>query len=73
MEGLITFAQAIEPGSLRVIGSIGDAHNSFILYSGQVVLSPDGPRVAPTRARLALFDEHDQLKAEQVVFFALAE
>jgi hypothetical protein len=73
MEGLIKFAQSIEPGSFRLIGSIGDEHNSLMLYSVQVALSPDGPTVALPGARLALFDEHDQLKAEQVVFFALAE
>jgi SnoaL-like domain len=73
MEGLIKFAQAIEPGSFRLIGSIGDEHNSLILYTIQVAFSPDGPTVALPGARLALFDENDKLKAEQVVFFALAE
>jgi hypothetical protein len=73
MEGLIKFAQAIEPGSLRVIGSIGDKRNSLILYTVSVTFDPGGPKVSLPGARLALFDENDQLKAEQVVFFALAE
>jgi hypothetical protein len=72
MEGLIKFAQAIEPGSLRVIGSIGDEHNSLILYTVSVTLAPSGPKVSLPGARLAFFDEHNQLKTEQVVFFALA-
>ena len=73
MEGLIHFAQVAEPGSFRLIGSIGDERNSLILYSVQVSFSPDGPKVTLPGARLALFDENDQLKTEQVVFFALAE
>jgi hypothetical protein len=73
MEGLIKFAQAIEPGSFRLIGSIGDDRNSLILHTVQVAFSPDGPKVTLPGARLALFDENNQLKTEQVVFFALAE
>ena len=73
MEGLIKFAQAIEPGSLNVLASVGDAHNSLILHTVSVTFAPGGPKVTLPGARLALFDEHNQLKAEQVVFFALAE
>lgn len=73
MEGLIHFAQAVEPGSFRLIGSVGDEHNSLILHTVQVAFSPDGPKVTLPGARLALFDENNQLKTEQVVFFALAE
>jgi hypothetical protein len=73
MEGLIKFAQAIEPGSFRLIGSVGDDRNSLILYTVSVTFAPGGPKVSLPGARLALFDEHDQLKAEQVVFFALSD
>jgi len=73
MEGLIKFAQAIEPGSFRLIGSVGDQHNSLILHTVRVTFSPDGPQVTLPGARLALFDENNQLQTEQVVFFALAE
>ena len=73
MEGLIKFAQAIEPGSFRVIGSVGDEQDSLILHTVSVTFAPGGPKVTLPGARLALFDENNQLKAEQVVFFALAE
>jgi hypothetical protein len=73
MEGLTKFAQAIEPGSFRLIGSVGDEHNSLILHTVRVAFSPGGPQVTLPGARLALFDENNQLKAEQVIFFALAE
>jgi hypothetical protein len=73
MEGLIKFAQAVEPGSFRLIGSVGDAQNSLILYTVSATFGPGGPKVSLPGARLALFDENKQLKTEQVVYFALAE
>jgi hypothetical protein len=73
MEGLIKFAQAVEPGSARVIASIGDERNSLILLTVSVTFASGGPKVTLPGARLALFDENHKLKAEQVVFFALAE
>ena len=73
MEGLIKFAQAVEPGSFRLIGSVGDEQNSLILYTVRVAFGPGGPKVTLPGARLALFDVNNQLKAEQVVFFALSD
>ncbi len=73
MEGLIKFAQAVEPGSFRLIASIGDERNSLILLTVEAALGPGGPKVTLPAARLALFDENNQLKAEQVVFFALSD
>jgi hypothetical protein len=73
MEGLIKFAQAVELGSARVLASIGDQRNSLILLTVQATLGPGGPTVTLPAARLALFDEHNQLQTEQVVFFALSE
>jgi hypothetical protein len=73
MEGLIKFAQAVEPGSARVLASIGDARNSLILLTVQAAVGPGGAKVTLPAARLALLDEHNQIQAEQVVFFALSE
>jgi SnoaL-like domain len=73
MEGLIAFAQAIEPGSAHVIASVGDERNSLILLTVRAAFSPDGPKVTIPAARLALFDENQQLKTEQVVFFAIPD
>src|SRR5579871_966664 len=55
MEGLIQFAQAIEPGSARIIGSVGDDHNSLILLTVQVTFQPGAPKVTLPAARLALW------------------
>ena len=73
MQGLIAFAQAVEPGSARVIASVGDERNSLILLTVRAAFGPDGPKVTVPAARLALFDENQQLKHEQVVFFAVPD
>ncbi len=73
MKGLIAFAQAVEPGSAHVIASVGDEQNSLILLTVKAAFSPDGPEMTVPAARLALFDENQQLKKEQVVFFAVPD
>lgn len=70
MEGLIQFAQPIEPGSLRVLTSVGDERNSLILLTVRAA-GQGGEQVTISAARLALFNEHQQLKEEQVIFFAV--
>lgn len=69
MEGLIKFAEPIEPGSACVIGSCGDERNSLILLTVRAALGPGGEKVTLPAARLALFDENQKLKEEQVIFF----
>ena len=72
MEGLIAFAQGIQAGSGEVVASIGDKQNSLIL----LVVKADFPgvgKVTLPAARLALWDENNKLKSEQVVFFALSD
>jgi hypothetical protein len=71
MEGLVAFAQAIEPGSAKVIASLGDERNSLIVLTVKATLGPGGPIVTIPAARLALLDEDNKIKAEQVVFFAV--
>jgi hypothetical protein len=73
MEGLIKFAQAVEPGSARVIASVGDERNSLILLIVRVAFGPGGEKVTLPAARLALFDENRKIKKEQVVFFAVPD
>ena len=73
MEGLIKFAQAVEPGSARVIASVGDERNSLILLTVRAAFGPGGPNVTIPAARLALLDENNKIKTEQVVFFTLPD
>lgn len=72
MQGLIKFAQTIEPGSMCVLGSIGDQYNSLILLTVKAAFVPGGPAVTLPAARLAQIDENKKIKKEQVVFFALS-
>jgi hypothetical protein len=73
MEGLIAFAQAVEPASARVIASVGDERNSLILLTVRVAFGSEGVEVTLPAARLALFDENQKLKQERVVFFAVPD
>ena len=69
MRGLIEFAQAVVPGSQRVIASVGDERNALLMLTVEADFG-GGPVTLPA-ARLYLLDEGDKIKAEQVVFFAV--
>ena len=73
MDGLIKFAQGVEPGSARVLAAVGDDQNSLILLTVKAAFGPGAPKVTIPAARLAQFDENRKLKTEQVVFFALQD
>jgi hypothetical protein len=68
MVGLIQFAQAVVPGSLRVIASVGDERNALLMLSVEADL-PVGRMTLPA-ARLYLLDEAGKIKSEQVIFYA---
>jgi len=68
MVGLIQFAQAVVPGSLRVIASVGDERNALLMLSVEADL-PVGRMTLPG-ARLYLLDEAGKIKTEQVIFYA---
>jgi len=68
MRGLIQFAQAVVPGSARVIASVGDDRNALLTVTVEADLG--GGKVTLPAARLYLIDEDDKIKAEQVIFYA---
>jgi SnoaL-like domain len=72
MKGLIEFAGAVEPGSARVISSIGDEQTSLILLTVRASFGPGGPVVTLPAARLGAW-EGQKLKSERVVFFTLQD
>jgi hypothetical protein len=69
MHGLIAFAQAVVPGSARVLASIGDERNALLMLTVEAVLRA-GTVTLPA-ARLYLLDEDEKIKAEHVVFYAV--
>ena len=68
MVGLTQFAQAVVPGSLRVIASVGDERNALLMLTVEADL-PVGRMTLPA-ARLYLLHEAGKIKAEQVIFYA---
>jgi len=68
MDGLKKFAGAVQPGSARVIATTGDTHNALLLVTVEADLGR-GTLTLPA-ARLYLVDDKDQIKSEQVVFYA---
>lgn len=69
MEGLIQFAEGLEPGGTQVVASAGDERNALLMVTSR--LAPGGPFGAGllTGARLYLLDEAGKIKSEQVIFY----
>lgn len=68
MEGLIKFGKVVVPGSAGVIASTGDKHNALLMVTVEADFG--GGRVTLPAARLYLIDDNQQIKAEQVIFYA---
>ena len=68
MTGLTQFAQAVVPGSLRVIASAGDERNALLMLTVEADFGA-GKATLPG-ARLYLIDENNKIKTEQVIFYA---
>jgi hypothetical protein len=62
MNGLIEFAQAVVPGSARVIASVGDEQNALLMPTVEADLGA-GPVTLPA-ARLYLLDASRVLPAQ---------
>jgi hypothetical protein len=67
MVGLTQFAQAVVPGSLRILASVGDERNALLMLTVEVEFG-DGKAMLPG-ARLYQLDDHDKIKTEQVIFY----
>ena len=73
MDGLKKSANGVEPGSARVIASIGDERNALLMVTVKAAFGPNGAKVTIPAARLYLLDENKKIKVEQVIFFALGD
>ena len=69
MPGLIEFAQAVVPGSVEVLSSIGDETLAIVTMNLKVKFGPDAPEMAAPGSRMYVFDENGKIKIEHVVFF----
>ena len=68
MVGLTQFAQAVTPGSLRVIAAVGDQRDALLMLAVEADFGAG--KVTLPGARLYLLDENGKIKAEQVIFYA---
>ena len=71
MIGLTQFAQAVIPGSARIVASVGDERNALILMTVEADFG--GSKTTLPGARLYLLDENNKIKSEQVVFYVSAD
>jgi hypothetical protein len=69
MTGLVTFAQAVVPGSARVLSAIGDERNALIMLTVRAAFPPSGQELTLPGARLYLLDENNKIASEQVIFY----
>jgi hypothetical protein len=67
MRGLIAFADPIVPGSLQVIGSVGDERNALLMLTAQLSGGPMSAKATLSGARLYLLDDNRKIKTERVI------
>ena len=68
MQGLVQFAQAVVPGSLRVVAGVGDERNALLMVNVEAAFGPGGAPVPLPGARLYRLDEQGKIEVEQIVF-----
>jgi SnoaL-like protein len=68
MIGLTQFAQAVVPGSLRILHSTGDDRNALLMLTVEADFGA-GKATLPG-ARLYLLDEDNKIQTEHVIFYA---
>ena len=68
MVGLTQFAQAVVPGSLRILHSTGDERNALLMLTVEADFGA-GKATLPG-ARLYLLDENNKIQTEHVIFYA---
>jgi hypothetical protein len=68
MIGLTQFAQAVAPGSLRIVASAGDERNALLMLTVEADFG--GGKTTLPGARLYLLDENNKIKTEHVIFYA---
>ena len=68
MIGLTQFAEAVVPGSLRILSSTGDERNALLMLTVEADFG--GGKATLPGARLYLMDENNKIQTEHVIFYA---
>ncbi|HYX77669.1 MAG TPA: nuclear transport factor 2 family protein [Gaiellaceae bacterium] len=69
MTGLIEFAQAVVPGSVELLSTIGHDTIALVSLTVRVKFGPDAPEMMLPGSRMYVFDENGKIKIEHLVFF----
>jgi hypothetical protein len=72
MELKVKAAKLIEPGSVQVIGTIGDESNALTLITFSIGMGQGGTMVTMARSCLYMVDENKKIKEERDSFFVLS-
>lgn len=66
-------AQLVEPGSVKVLASVGDATGALVTIALRIRLGPDNSPVTMARACAYAIDPDHKIKEERDVFFVVSE
>ena len=66
-------ASLVEPGSVQVLGTVGDENTALTLVTFRIAMGPNGSLVTMARSCLYLLDEHKKIKDERDSFFVLSQ
>jgi hypothetical protein len=65
-------ARLVEPGSVQVLGAVGDENNALTLVTFRIAMGPGGSLVTMARSCLYLLNEDKKIKDERDSFFVLS-
>jgi len=65
-------ASLVEPGSVRVLGTVGDEKSALTLVTFRIAMGPNGSLVTMARSCLYLLDENKKIKDERDSLFFLS-
>jgi hypothetical protein len=66
-------AKLIEPGSVQVLGAVGDESNALTLITFRIAMGPGGSMVTMARSCLCLLDENKRIKDERDSFVVVSQ
>jgi SnoaL-like protein len=65
-------ASLVEPGSVSVLGTVGDENTALTLVTFRIAMGPNGSLVTMARSCLYLLDENKKIKDERDSFFVVS-
>jgi len=66
-------ASLVEPGSVQVLGAVGDENTALTLVTLRIAMGPNGSLVTMARSCLYLLDEDEKIMDERDSFFVLSQ